>query len=408
VATIKPFRALRPIPHMANRVACVPYDVVDDSEVREFIRENPLSFLRVTRPEAEIPEQYKTAPVIAFEQARKNLRGLIDEGIFISETKASLYVYRLSAGAHQQTGIVACCSLDEYEQGLIRKHENTRPDKVENRTGHLLTLRAQTGLILLAHRGTETIKKLAKDATATDPLYDFRAADGTQHTIWQTSDTKSWLQAFSEVPVMYIADGHHRIESAATARKRILAGNGNLPGGNEFNFVMAGIFPAEELRIMAYNRAVRDLNGLQTREFLELLQPTFSISESEQKEPKTHGEICIYLGGKWYTLSFSEKYSHATDLIGRLDVSIVQNQILGPVLGINDPRTDDRIIFVGGKRGTKELEKLVDSGEATVAFSLFPTTMDDLLAVSDAGEIMPPKSTWFEPKLKDGLLIHQI
>jgi Uncharacterized conserved protein len=408
VATIKPFRALRPQPDVADRVACVPYDVVDDSEVREFIHENPLSFLRVTRPEAELAEQERQTAVFAFEQARQSLRRLIDEGILISETDDSLYVYRLRTGVHEQTGVVACCSLDEYEQGLIRKHENTRPDKVENRTGHLLTLRAQTGLILLAQRGTETIQKLAMEAAATDPLYDFHAADGTQHTIWRITDTKPWLQAFSEVPVMYIADGHHRIESAATARKRILAGDGNLPGGDEFNFVMAGIFPAEELRIMAYNRAVRDLNGLTVGDFLERLQPVFTISESKTKEPKSHGEISMYLAEKWYKLSFNETYSHEPDLIARLDVSILQDRILKPILGIDDPRTDERIIFVGGNRGTAELERLVNIGKAAVAFSLFPTTMDDLLAVSDAGEIMPPKSTWFEPKLRDGLLIHQI
>jgi uncharacterized protein (DUF1015 family) len=249
---------------------------------------------------------------------------------------------------------------------------------------------------------------LAAEAVTTEPLYDFRAADGSQHTIWRVSDTGPWLQAFSEVPVMYIADGHHRIESAATARKRILAGDGNLPAGGEFNFVMAGIFPAEQLRIMAYNRSVRDMNGLTAQEFLERVQPTFIVSESEQKEPKTHGEICVYLGGNWYKLSFNVDYSHEPDPIERLDVSILQDRILGPILGIDDPRTDERIIFIGGKRGTEELERMVDSGEAAVAFSLFPTTMDDLLAVSDAGEIMPPKSTWFEPKLKDGLLIHQI
>jgi uncharacterized protein (DUF1015 family) len=393
---------------MADRVACVPYDVVDDSEVREFIRENPLSFLRVTRPEAELAEQERQTAVFAFEQARQNLRRLIDEDILVSDTEPSLYVYRLTAGAHQQTGVVACCSLDEYEQGQIRKHENTRPDKVENRTGHLLTLRAQTGLILLAHRGTDTIKKLSAEAIAGEPLYDFHVSDGTQHTIWRVSDTEPWIQAFAKVPAMYIADGHHRIESAATARKRILSGNGNLPGGDEFNFVMAGIFPAEELQILAYNRAVRDLNGLTAEQFLERVQPMFSVTETDRKEPKKHGEICVYLGGKWYRLSLSVEYFHDSDLIERLDVSILQDRILEPILGIDDPRTDERIIFVGGNRGTQELERLVDNGEAAVAFSLFPTTMHDLLAVSDAGEIMPPKSTWFEPKLKDGLLIHKI
>jgi uncharacterized protein (DUF1015 family) len=393
---------------MADRVACVPYDVVDDSEVREFIRENPLSFLRVTRPEAELAVQERQTAVFAFEQARKNLLRLIDEGILISDSEDSLYVYRLTTGAHQQTGVVACCSLDEYEQGLIRKHENTRPDKVENRTGHLLTLRAQTGLILLAHRGTEAIKKMAAEATATEPLYDFHVADGTQHTIWRVSDAAPWSNAFSDVPMLYIADGHHRIESAATARKRILAGGGNLPSGDEYNFVMAGIFPAEELQIMAYNRAVRDLNGLTAEQFLQRLQPTFGVSETDQNKPRKHGEICVYLDGKWYELSLNAGSLHEADLIKRLDVSILQNQILGPILGIVDPRTDERIIFVGGNRGTQELERLVNSGEAAIAFSLFPTTMSDLLAVSDAGEIMPPKSTWFEPKLKDGLLIHKI
>ena len=408
MATIRPFRALRPTPSMAARVACVPYDVVDDSEVREFIGENPLSFLRVTRPEAELAEQEKQTAVFAFEQARKNLIWLIDEGILVNDAKDLLYVYQLTDGSHRQTGVVACCSLDEYEQGLIRKHENTRPDKVENRTGHLLTLRAQTGLILLAHRGTEKIKKLAADATTTEPLYDFHAADGTQHTIWRVSETEPWVRAFSEVPVMYIADGHHRIESAATARKRILSGNGNLPGGDEFNFVMAGIFPAEELQILAYNRAVRGLNGLTVDEFFKRLQPVFSISESGQKVPQKHGEICAYVNGKWFTLSLHADSFHDSDLIERLDVSILQDRILGPVLGIDDPRTDERLIFVGGNRGTQELERFVDGGEADVAFSLFPTTMGDLLAVSDADKIMPPKSTWFEPKLKDGLLIHKI
>ncbi|HTK25762.1 MAG TPA: DUF1015 family protein [Pyrinomonadaceae bacterium] len=408
MATIRPFRALRPTPNMADRVACVPYDVVDDNEVREFITENPLSFLRVTRPEAELSEQERQTAVFAFEQARKNLLKLIDEGILISDTEDSLYVYRLTTGEHRQTGVVACCSLDEYEQGLIRKHENTRPDKVENRTGHLLTLRAQTGLILLAYRGTEKIKKLAADATTNEALYDFHVADGTQHTIWRVSDTAPWSKAFSEVPMLYIADGHHRIESAATARKRILAGAGNLPSGDEYNFVMAGIFPAEDLRIMAYNRAVRDLNGLTAEQFLRRLQPTFSFSETDQNQPRKHGEICVYLHGKWYKLSLAPESYYDADLIERLDVSILQDRILSPILGIDDPRTDERIIFVGGKRGTRELERLVDSGDAAVSFSLFPTTMNDLLAVSDAGEIMPPKSTWFEPKLKDGLLIHKI
>ena len=408
MAAIRPFRALRPVPELAERVACVPYDVVDDDEVNEFVRENPLSFLRVTRPEAELTEQERSTPVFAFERARQSLRKLIDDGILVNDPEPSIYVYRLANGVHQQTGVVACCSLDEYESGLIRKHENTRPDKVLNRTGHLLTLRAQTGLILLTYPGTETINDFTSAVVSTEPLYDFHAADGIRHTVWRVCDTKPWLDVFSEISMMYIADGHHRIESADVARKRIIAGAGALPSGDEFNFVMAGIFPAEELRIMAYNRAVRNLNGLSADEFLTSLQQTFIVSDAEHKEPETHGEICMYLGGKWYKLFFNVAYFREPDPIERLDVSILQDNILKPILGIDDPRTDERLIFVGGKRGTAELERLVDSGEATVAFSLFPTTMRDLLEVSDANEIMPPKSTWFEPKLKDGLLVHKI
>lgn len=406
MALIRPFRALRPRTDLAKQVACVPYDVLDDREVAEYIRENPLSFLRVTRPEAELPDQDRLTAVYAFEQARQNLRELIGNGVLVNDPEASLYVYRLVTGDHQQTGVVACCSLDEYEQGLIRKHENTRPEKVKNRTGHLLTLRAQTGLILLAHRQSGSIQSLTADTTAGHPLYDFRAGDDVQHTIWRIGEPEKLVEAFAGVPCLYIADGHHRIESADVARKRILAADGNVPGGEEFNFVMAGIFPAEELRIMAYNRAVRDLNGLNGNDFLEKLKEVFVVNDTDRKEPRAHGEICMYHGGKWHELFFNLSYLREPDPIERLDVSILQDNILGPILGIGDPRTDDRIIFVSGDRGTDELERLVDSGEAAAAFSLFPTTMRDLLAISDAGEIMPPKSTWFDPKLKDGLLIH--
>jgi len=393
---------------MAAKVACVPYDVVDDDEVRQYVSENPLSFLRVTRPEAELAEKDRETAVYAFQRALANLKRLIDEHIFVSDTEPSLYVYRLKDGSHEQTGLVACCSLDEYEQGFIKRHENTRPDKVQNRTGHLLTLRAQTGLILLAYRGTESIEKLSKDVIRREPLYDFCAGDGVQNTIWRISDTNTWVAAFNGVPALYVADGHHRIESAKVARERILAADSNVPGGNDIDYVMAGIFPAEELKILAYNRAVRSLNGLSEDEFLDRVKEHyFIVSKAEHKEPRMHSEICMYMGGTWYKLFFNMQHFREPDPIERLDVSILQDNLLGPILGIEDPRTDERIIFIGGARGTRELERLVDSGEAAAAFSLFPTTMDDLLAVSDAGDIMPPKSTWFEPKLKDGLLIHQ-
>ena len=408
MAAIRPFRALRPVPELAEQVACVPYDVVDDDEVLEYVRDNPLSFLRVTRPEAELPEDERSTPVLAFERARSSLRKLIDDGVLVNETEPSFYVYQLSVGDHRQTGVVACCSLDEYESGLIRKHENTRPDKVLNRTGHLLTLRAQTGLILLAYQGTDSINSLTNQATTDAPLYDFQAGDGSYHKIWRVTATNPWIDAFREVRVMYIADGHHRIESADVARRRIATGGGDLPAGDEFNYVMAGIFPAEELKILAYNRAVKGLGGLSHEDLLARIQESFVITGNHRKEPETHGEICMYLGGRWYTLMFSVAFLVDPGPIARLDVSILQDYVLGPVLGIDDPRTNERLMFVGGKRGTAELEKLVDRGKASVAFSLFPTTMYDLFEVSDAKEIMPPKSTWFEPKLKDGLLVHKI
>jgi len=386
----------------------VPYDVVNDAEVYEYIRENPLSFLRITRPEAELSAEDRTRPELVFERARQNLKEFIDKDFLFSEPEPSVYIYRLSSDTHHQTGVVACCSLDEYEKGMIRKHENTRPDKVEDRTGHLLTLRAQTGLILLTYRGTDRIKQLTDGATKQEPLYNFDGTDCVRQTVWRASATEDWIEAFSQVPSLYIADGHHRIESADLARKTLAKENPDRNGNSDHNFVMAGIFPAEDLRILAYNRAVRDLGGLTGEEFLERVRESFVVSDADYKEPKTHGEICMYLAGRWYRLFFNVQYLREPDPIERLDVSILQDYILGPVLSIADPRTDDRIMFVGGGRGTSELEHLVDTGDAVAAFSLFPTSMDDLLAVSDANEIMPPKSTWFEPKLKDGLLVHQI
>lgn len=386
----------------------MPYDVVYESEVREFIEANPLSFLRVTRSEAEFPEGEIASPEAAFERARQNLQKMIAEGLLLREAEPSLYIYRLSAPSHTQTGIVACCSLDEYERGLIKKHERTRPDKVEDRTGHMVAVRAQTGLIFLTFRGTDKLRALIAGAVATGPIYDFPCAGDVQHTIWRVEETADWVEAFGEVPAIYVADGHHRVESANLARKTLRASNPGHTGAEDYNYVVAGLFPAEDLRIMAYNRVVKDLNGLSEDEFFEKLRESFTISESSEKVPQNHGEFCMYLGGKWYKLSHNIRYFRQPDPVERLDVSILQEAVLGPVLGIDDPRTNKRIGFVGGARGTDELERLVDEGEVTLAFSMFPTTMDDLLAVSDMDEIMPPKSTWFEPKLKDGLIIHEI
>lgn len=408
MATIKSFRALRPTVEKAKQVSCVPYDVVYEREVREFIGKNPLSFLRVTRSEAEFPEGETPAPEIVFAKAKENLDNFIADGTFFTEAEPSIYIYRLASETHSQTGIVACCSIDEYESGIIKKHENTRPDKVEDRTGHMIELEAQTGLIFLAFRNTENIKNLIAETVQTKPLYNFHCSDGVRQTVWKVLSSENFVSAFEEVPALYIADGHHRMESAKLAMGKLRERNPNHNGTEDYNYVVSGMFPAEDLQILAYNRLVKDLNGLTEEEFFARISENFVVTETTEKEPAQHAEISMYLGGKWYNLHFAVNYFREPDPIERLDVSILQDYILGPILGIDDPRTSRRIGFVGGARGTGELEKYVDDGTAKLAFSLFPTTMDDLFAVSDMGEIMPPKSTWFEPKLKDGLLVHLI
>lgn len=408
MAIINSFRALRPISTKAEQVSCVPYDVPYDAEVRDIFQHSPLSFLRVTRPEADFGEGENPSAELVLERARRNLQKLIDDETLVVELEPCFYVYRLASDSHTQTGVVACASIDEYDGDLVKKHEKTRPDKVEERTAHMLALKAQTGLIFLAYRGTEKINQLIAQTTSGKPLYDFECSGHVRQTVWRVEQTDDLAAAFADVPALYIADGHHRAESASVARKTLRDGNPDHTGDEEYNFVLAGIFPAEDLRILAYNRVVKDLNGLTDDEFFAKLQASFIVSETGGKQPENRGEFRMYFGGKWYELNFAVSFFREPDAIERLDVSILQQYVLAPILGIGDPRTDERVSFVGGARGTEELEKLVDSGEARVAFSLYPTTIEDLFAVSDMGEIMPPKSTWFEPKLKDGLFVHLI
>ncbi len=394
---------MRPAAENAKLVSSVPYDVVLENEVREFVADNPLSFLRITR--AEILGEPQTD---GLERAKKNLAEFIENGALSQDPEPACYVYRLTAGEHIQTGVVACCSLDEYESGLIKKHEKTRPDKVTDRTGHMLALRAQTGLIFLAYRATDRIRVLMGEAIAGDPIYDFTCASGVRQTVWRLPNSGDLVEAFAEVPALYIADGHHRAESAFHVRNELREQNPNQTGSEDYNFVLAGMFPAEDLKIQAYNRIVKGLRELSDDDILNGIKESFVVTETTECRPQTHGEICMYLSGKWYDLQHNVNYFREPDPIERLDVSILQDYVLRPVLGIDDARTDERIGFVGGIRGTDELERLVNDGEARIAFSLYPTTMDDLLAVSDMGEMMPPKSTWFEPKLKDGLFVHLI
>jgi uncharacterized protein (DUF1015 family) len=408
LSTIKPFRALRPVPEKAEQVACVPYDVVRKSEARAYVDENRLSFLRVTRPRSLYPRGEKPPLEEIFQRAKENLEWFVDEQIFVADPDDALYVYQLAGPDHTQTGVVGCLSIDEYESGIIKKHENVRPEKVQERAGHILALRAQTGLIFMAFRGTDVIARLIADAGEGEPIYDFTGDDLIRQRFWKVTDTAEWVAAFADVPSLYIADGHHRTEAARGARETLRSENPSHTGREEYNYVMAGVFPAEELRILPYNRVVRGLNGLTAEQFLDRLRAKFIVSETDETEPRERGEFCMYVEGQWYKLRSNIEYVREPDPVGRLDADILQRFVLEPILGIKDDTTDERLMFVGGARGTSELETLVDSGEAAVAFSLFPTSIEDMLEVSDRGEIMPPKSTWFEPKLKDGLLVHMI
>lgn len=405
MAIVKPFKALRPPADKAASVSCVPYDVVTDAEVREITAANADSFLRVTRPEAEFGTE---DPAQAFDEAKRLLEKFIREGLLVRDPEPCIYVYRLIDGERRQTGIVACCAIDDYDNGLIKKHEKTRPDKVRDRTDHMLALRAQTGLIFLAFRNTDEMHGLIDQTVESEPVYDFTCPKCVRQTVWRVPRSEAIVDAFSRIPELYVADGHHRAESASLARRELRDANPGHTGFEDYNFVMAGIFPAEDLSIMAYNRVVKDLNGLSPEEFLARLGENFSVTKTDEREPKQRGNFAMYLGGRWHNLRYNVDHFREPDPLDRLDVQILQQTVLGPILGIDDPRTNARIIFVGGGRGIDELENYVNDGKAAVAFSMFPTTMDDLFAVSDMGEIMPPKSTWFEPKLKDGLFVHMI
>jgi uncharacterized protein (DUF1015 family) len=408
VAVIRPFQALRPPAERAEWVASVPYDVVNTNEARELAANNPLSFLHVSRPEIDLPDDIDPHSDPVYRKALENFDKLIKECPLEAEVTPSIYLYRLIMGDHEQIGVVACCSLDEYDQNLIRKHERTRRDKEDDRTHHMLILGAQTGPVFLTYKANRDIDTMVMETTMANAIFDFTADDGIQHTVWHVPDPVRFVHAFREIPFLYIADGHHRAASAARARAELKEQSFGHTGDEEYNFFLAVIFPDDQLQILPYNRAVRDLNGLSSGEFVNSLRKEFEVAENGSPEPASRGEWSMYLDGRWYTLRLPAGASPPQGIVDSLDVSILQDRLLDPILGIKDVRTDKRIEFVGGMRGTKELERLVDEGKATVAFSLYPTTIDDLLKVSDAGEIMPPKSTWFEPKLRDGLLIHRI
>ena len=415
MAVIRPFKALRPTKEKSQLVASVPYDVVNREEAKQFAEGNPLSYLHITRSEIDLPEVKDVYSKEVYLKAKENLNKIIENAPLNVDAKPHFYLYRLIMEGRAQTGICATFSVDDYDNDVILKHEKTRKVKEDDRTNHIITTEAQTGVVFLTYRGVKTVNEIV-DKTMKDviPEYDFTAPDGIQHTVWiMPNDYYEVIEnEFAKINKLYIADGHHRAKSASRAKEEKMIANLHHSGSEEYNYFIAVLFPEDQLKILPYNRVVFDLNRLSKADFMDSVAQKFTITKTENKEPKSKNTFCMYLDKEWFELKPRDSVFASLSLeksVGeKLDVSILQNLLLNPVLGIDDPRTNTRIDFIGGIRGTKELEKLVDSGKAAVAFSLYPVSLDDLMNISDAGEIMPPKSTWFEPKLRDGLLTHLI
>lgn len=415
MAVIRPFKALRPTKEVAELVASVPYDVVNREEAASYAKGNPLSYLHITRSEIDLPEVKDAYSKDVYLKAKENLNKIIEAAPLNVDAKPQFYLYRLIMDGRAQTGICATFSVDDYDNDVILKHEKTRKVKEDDRTNHIITTEAQTGVVFLTYRGVKTVNDIVdKTIKEVTPEYDFTAPDGIQHTVWVVPVEYYQIieNEFAKINKLYIADGHHRAKSASRAREEKKKANKQHTGSEEYNYFIAVIFPEDQLKILPYNRVVFDLNGLSKADFMNSVADKFVITPTENKEPKTKSNFCMYIDKAWYLLKPRDSVFASLSLeksVGeKLDVSILQNFLLNPVLGIDDPRTNTRIDFIGGIRGTKELEKLVDSGKAVVAFSLYPVGLDDLMNISDAGEVMPPKSTWFEPKLRDGLLTHLI
>ena len=405
---LNPFEAIRPVPQLAARVAAVPYDVVNRAEAMELARGNPSSFLHVGRSDIDLPDDTDPHAPEIYTRAREALDGFIQQGTLLRDPQRALYLYRQIMGGRAQTGLVACVHIDDYERDVIRKHEKTRPDKEDDRTRHVLTLNAHAEPVFLAYRGRREIDDLTAAVVSTPPVYDFTAPDSVRHTVWKVPDSGPWLRAFRAVPHAYVADGHHRSASAWRAGKERRAADSKASTEAEYNWFLAVLFPADQLTILPYHRLVRDLGGRTSSAVLDQLGKLGSLSAAQEPQPRRPGTFGVYLDRQWYQVALDERSIDRNDPIGSLDVSLLQDRILSPVLGVGDPRTDKRLEFVGGIRGTRELERRVNSGEMAIAFALFPTTMDQLIAVSDAGAVMPPKSTWFEPKLRSGLFVHEL
>lgn len=411
MAVIRQFKAIRPTPEMAEKVAALPYDVVNSEEAAEMVIGNPYSFLHVDKAEIDLPAGTDIYSPEVYEKAKSNLEKMITDGVLVQDEKPMLYVYELTMDGRSQTGLVACTSIDEYMQGIIKKHELTREDKEQDRIRHVDICNANTGPIFLAYRTVDEISEIVDNVKKNAPVYDFTAEDGIIHKAWIIDDEETinrLVKLFKDVPNLYIADGHHRNASAAKVGLKRRNENPNYTGDEEFNYYLAVIFPSDQLKILDYNRVVKDLNGLSEEEFIKKLSEEFDIVETEGRaKPDKAYDFGMYMDGKWYMLTAKDEIK-SKDAVKGLDVSILQDNVLIPILGIGDIRTDKRIDFVGGIRGLGELEKRVDSGEMKVAFAMYPTSIEQLMTIADENKIMPPKSTWFEPKLRSGLFIHSL
>lgn len=410
MSIIKPFRALRPTRELASKIASPPYDVLSSKEAREMVKNNPLSFLHIIKPEICLPEDIDVHSDAVYEEGKKNLQRFISEGALKQDEKACFYIYRQIMGNHSQIGLVACASVEEYQNNLIKKHELTRMDKEQDRATHIDRLNAQAGPVFLTYQAKPEIDTIIDEWINKEPEYDFTADDSIQHTFWVVDDDNviNQIQAqFKMIPYMYVADGHHRSAAAARVKEMRMAA-GNHTGAEEYNYYLTVIFPDNQMQIQDYNRVITDLNGLTEDELLAKIKEKFNVKllgENAVKPDQKHTYV-MYLNKFWYHLEAKPGTFNESDPVQRLDISILMKNLLQPVLGIGNPRTDQRIDFVGGIRGLKELKKRVDSGEMAVAFGLYPIAIADLIAIADNNEIMPPKTTWFEPKLRSGLVVH--
>lgn len=412
MAKIKPFKCIRPEVSVVSRVAALPYDVYDRKEAKEEALSEPLSFLNIDRAETQFPDDVDTYADCVYEKARELLDARIADGTYMQDEDEAYYIYMQVMDGREQTGIVACSSVDDYLNQVIKKHENTREDKEIDRIRHVDTCNAQTGPIFLAYRSNEVINEVVNRTKNEKPIYDFISKDGIRHVVWKISDkedTTAVENAFATIDSIYIADGHHRAASAVKVGVKRREEQGSYTGDEEFNTFLSVLFPHDELMIMDYNRTVKDLNGLSTEEFLTKLEENFDIIKSEDNafKPEKKGRFSMYLDGRWYLCEINDRLKEIDDPVKSLDVSLLQDYLLGPVLGIGDPRTDKRIDFVGGIRGLAELERRAD-GDMKVSFAMYPTAITELFDVADNGMLMPPKSTWFEPKLRSGLFIHRL